>query len=523
MKILLKNGTIYDGAGAPAFIGDVLIQDTKIIEIGTDIQAEPLDRTIDCTNLCIAPGFIDAHSHNDFYIEKDHPEKYFAPFIKQGITTQITGNCGFSPFGVAEASIHKDQVGGGLFSAKAPGSFQNFLQTAQGRLHVNIAPLIGHGTVRTGINGKASSPLTQGQIDELAYHVKEAMDAGALGGSLGLMYEPGMYAESAELVAFSKEIAKHDGILTVHPRACSKIALGYRPIFSKPHIELALDEVSEIAEKAGAKLHYSHLIHVGKATWNCCDRLLEKIHARGITYDLYAFCHGASVITVILPPWYLGMPQEKRKNKFVQFRLKLLIYVARKLLGLDFDDFVIADMGEAYKGYRGKNIAELAKAEGLSKVDMYIKLVELSGGTARIFIGSYNNEEIVRKLMQDEASMFMTDAWIEESGVQNHASYQCFPYFLIKAREAGMPLEAVIHKMSGKTAERFGLPDRGTLKAGNFADVTVFDLGGLAVDLEQPEATPQGIRHVLVNGVVVVEDGVYKPSLCGQMILKNRV
>jgi len=520
MKILLKHGTVYDGTGQPGFIGDVLIENERIVEIGPDIS-RGADQTIDCTGLCIAPGFIDAHSHNDFYIEKVPAERYFSPFIKQGITTQITGNCGFSPFGVAEESAHKDKVGGGLFHAENPGSFARFLHASQGRLHVNIAPLVGHGTVRIGISGKASAPFTGVQMDEMLRHVREAMEAGALGGSLGLMYEPGMHALREELVAFAGEIAKYDGILTVHPRACSKIALGYRPIFTKPHIELALDEVSEIAGEAGVKLHYSHLIHVGKATWRYCDRLLKKIHARGITYDLYAFCHGASVITVILPPWYLAMAPEKRKKKSVQIRLKAMIHIAKTLLGIDFDDFVIADMGETYKAYRGKNIAELARDQGLSKIDMYIKLVELSHGQARIFIGNYNNEEIIQTLMQDENAMFMTDAWIEESGVQNHASFQCFPYFLIKAREAGIPIETVIHKLSGKTAERFGLPGRGTLKAGNFADITVFDLDGLTVDLETPDATPKGIQHVLVNGNLVVDHGVYRPLACGQMIVKN--
>jgi len=520
MKILLKNGIVYDGTGQPGFIGDVLIDNERIAEVGRDIRGEA-DRIIDCTGLCIAPGFIDAHSHNDFYIERDHAERYFSPFIKQGITTQITGNCGFSPFGVAEESGHKDKVGGGLFCAEDPGSFDRFLRAAQGRLHVNIAPLIGHGTVRIGISGNDPAPFTGAQIETLLRHVGETMEAGAFGGSLGLMYEPGMYAGREELIAFAGEIAKYDGVLTVHPRACSKIALGYRPIFTRPHIELALDEVAGIAKETGVKLHYSHLIHVGKATWKYCDRLLKKMHDLGITYDLYAFCHGASVITVILPPWYLAMDPERRKSKSVQFRLKVMIHIARKLLGLDFDNFVIADMGETYSAYRGKNIAELASAEGLSKIDMYIKLVELSNGQARIFIGNYNNEEIIRKLMQDGLSMFMTDAWIEESGVQNHASFQCFPYFLIKAREANLPLETMIHKMSGKTAERFGLPARGILKAGNYADITVFDLDDLTVDLEMPDATPKGIEHVLVNGNLVVDCGKYSPLACGQMILKR--
>ena len=521
MKLLLKNGTVYDGTGDHAFVADVLIEDERIVGISPHMEAQA-DKIIDCTGLCIAPGFIDGHSHNDFYIEKEDAVPYFAPFIQQGITTQITGNCGFSPFGVSADSIHQKQVGGGLFSTKHPSSFADFIAQSEGRLHVNIAPLIGHGTVRIGISGTSPEAFTEAQIEEMQAHVREAMACGAFGGSLGLMYEPGMYAKKDELVAFAKEIAAHDGMLTVHPRACSKVALGYRPIFSKPHIELALDEVAQIAKEAGVKLHYSHLIHVGKATWKYSDRLLKKIHALGMTYDLYAYCHGASVITVILPPWYLGLPVEKRKDKFVQFRLKLLINITRKLLGIDFDDFTIADIDAEYEQYRGKNIAEIAEAEGRSKIDMYIKLVELSNGQARIFIGNYNNEEIIRKLMTDERSMFMTDAWVEESGTQNHASYQCFPYFLVKAREADLPLERIIHKMTGKTAARFGIAERGSIKIGNFADITVFDYDGLKVFNDAPDKTPEGIKHVLINGNLLVEDGAYQPKMCGKMLLKRK-
>jgi len=520
MKILLKNGKVCDGTGQSAFVGDILIDGERIAEVGTNINIKA-DKTIDCTGLCIAPGFIDAHSHNDFFVDKDSAERYFAPFIKQGVTTQITGNCGLSPFGVAENSPHKNHIGGGVFSANNPGSFAEFLSGAQDSLYVNIAPLVGHVTARAGVSGKSSDQLSQEQMKEMLSHVSEAMQAGAIGGSLGLMYEPGIYASEAELVAFSEEIAKYDGILTVHPRACSKIALAYRPIFTRPHIELAFDEVAKIAKKAEVKLHYSHFICVGEATWNSSDRLLEKMHALGVTYDLFSFCHGASTITVILPPWYMGLSLEERKNKFVQFRLKLLINITRKLLGIDFDDFLIADMGEKYSNYQGKTIAEIASAEGLSKTDMYIKLVELSNGKARTYIGKYNNEEIVQKFMKDDLSMFMTDAWVEDRGIQNQAAFQGLPYFLVRAREMGLSLETMIHKMSGKTAKRFGLPLRGELKVGNFADITVFDFDNMTVDVETPDATPEGIKHVFINGNIVVSDGVYTPLKCGQMVLKK--
>jgi len=186
VKILLKNGEIYDGSGAKPFMGDVLVENERILEFGVGIKSEA-DRIIDCSGLCIAPGFIDAHTHNDFFVEKCGAERFFSPFIRQGITTQISGNCGFSPFGVAENSPHKGKIGNSLFHAENPGSFGQFVDNTRNRLHLNIAPLIGHGSVRTGIDGGTSSPLTPANLDKMLQHVREAMEAGAIGGSIGLV------------------------------------------------------------------------------------------------------------------------------------------------------------------------------------------------------------------------------------------------------------------------------------------------------------------------------------------------
>ena len=147
MKILFKGGNVIDGTGAPVFKGDVLVDGERIAAVGADISAQA-DEVVDCMGLTVAPGFIDAHSHNDFFYDYEDAEKYYAPFLRQGITTQVTGNCGFSPFGVAAGSKFKDKVGGGLFHAVKPGSFREFAERAAGRLFVNMIPLVGHGTTR---------------------------------------------------------------------------------------------------------------------------------------------------------------------------------------------------------------------------------------------------------------------------------------------------------------------------------------------------------------------------------------
>ena len=526
MKILFKGGNVIDGTGAPAFKGDVLVDGERIAAVGADISAQA-DEVVDCTGLTVAPGFIDAHSHNDFFYDYEDAEKYYAPFLRQGITTQVTGNCGFSPFGVAAGSKFNDKVGGGLFHAVKPGSFREFAERAAGRLFVNMIPLVGHGTTRISISGYDPTPLTEAQIAEEMKLVDEAMEGGAFGGSFGFMYEPGIYSKHDELVAFAKRIAKYDGILTVHPRACSKVALGY-PLLSKPHIELALDEVVDIMKESGVRTEYSHLIFVGKTSWKSLDPMLAKFHRLNdegcrIAYDNYSFTYGASVITVVLPPWYMALPEADRKKPFNMFKLKLMTNITKLALGLDFCDFTVAYISDdpAHKKYEGKTVSECAKEEGLSDFDMYIKLVDLSRGQGRLYLGKYYNDEIINRLMTDSLSVFMTDAWVEAAGTQNGAAYQGFPYFLVRAREHDIPLESVIHKMTGKTAERFSVKERGTLAAGNYADITVFDYAGVKVDPAVPDFTPQGIKHVYVNGTAAVKDGSYLTQRAGKLILKK--
>lgn len=525
MRILLKGGTIYDGSGEKPYPGDVLLEDGKITAAGGELSSDGCDRVIDCGGLSVAPGFIDAHSHNDFFYDYDAAESFYRPFVAQGITTQITGNCGFSPFGVSDDSKYKDLVGGGLFRAVKPGKFSEFIERAKGRLYVNIIPLVGHGTTRISVSGYDPSPLDGKAIEEVTALADEAMRGGAWGGSFGFMYEPGIYSKRDELIAFARKIAEYDGILTVHPRACSKVALGY-PLLSKPHIELAFDEVAEIMKETGVRTEYSHLIFVGETSWKSLEPMLKKfyeLNAQGfkIAYDNYSFTYGASVITVVLPPWYMALPKAERKKPFNMFKLKLMTWITKKALGLDFCDFIVAYISDEHKRYEGKTVSECAREEGLSDFDMYIKLVDLSEGKGRLYLGKYYNEAIIKRLMEDELSIFMTDAWVEEAGTQNGAAFQGFPYFLKRGADYGIPTEKVVRKMTGATADRFGLRERGYIRAGYRADITVFDESNIEVKPEIPDFCPKGIKHVFINGRPAVADGVFLGEKAGEVLLRN--
>ena len=524
MKTLFKNGIIIDGTGEGQKLGDVLIEDDKILQVGGTIEEEA-DEVLDITGCIIAPGLIDAHSHNDFFYDRPDAERYYKPFIEQGITTQITGNCSFSAFGVDPESPHRDKTGV-LFPAPDPGSFADFKARAKGKLFVNMAPLIGQGTIRTGISGYSAEPLTPEQIEEELTYVREAMEGGAFGGSFGFMYEPDRYAKKDEIMAFAKEVAKYDGIITIHPRACSVVSADYPLLTKKSHLEMGLDEAIEIMEESGCRLEYSHLIFTGARSWKLLDKMLKAFYdarARGgrIAYDNYAFHYGASIITVVFPEWYAQLSKEEAAKKVNRMKLELTILMYRKVLGIDWEDMVVAYISDEHPEYEGKTVLQLAQEAGMKPLDMYLKLVEESDRQGSIYLGKYYNDEIVHRLMEDDLSIFMTDAWVEDKGLQNIAAFQTFPQFFVLAKRYNIPAEKIVRKMTGATVDRYGIKNRGYLKAGYKADLTILDPEKIKVDESKPDARPEGIVHVYINGQAVLKDGQYLGGTAGRVLLKD--
>ena len=292
-------------------------------------------------------------------------------------------------------------------------------------------------------------------------------------------------------------------------------------------MELALDEAVDIMKKSGCKLEYSHLIFTGKRSWGLKDKMLavfHREHAAGspIAYDNYAFHYGASVITVVYPEWYASLSKEEAKKPINRLKLELTILMYRKVLGIDWEDMVVAYISDEHPEYEGKTIPEIAAEEGLSNLDMYLKLVDLSNRSGSIYLGKYYNDDIVRTLMEDDLSIFMTDAWVEEKGLQNIAAFQTFPQFFLLAKRWGIPYETIVRKMTGATADRFGIPERGYLRPGYKADITVLDIDALSVDEKKPDAAPGGIAHVFVNGCPVIRDGSYLGGRNGEVVLKKR-
>ena len=513
MRQLLKNANIYDGTGAPAFRGDVLIEDDRIVKVGTDLT-DPADRVTDLKGLSLAPGFIDGHSHNDWFAIKNDPLPYFEPFIRQGIATFVTGNCGISEIGCASDRPNIDKPGAGPRGSHDTtgqyGTVEELFAAVDGSMPCNMSVLAGHCSARAAVSGSVNRKLTEEEETQMLAILEKALQQGAAGISLGMMYDPGLYADVEEQGKVARLCEKYDKPLTVHPRAESKVSMAYPQLFGRSHLLRAFDELVEITKGTKLKLHYSHAIFVGRSSFKDKEellRMMEDLRQSGadVMFDIYNELLGVSVITVILPGWYQGMTEEERNKPFNRLKLAAMVKATSLLLGFGFDDIQVAYIGPGYERFEGKTVHEIAKEEGMSDLDAYLMLCRASDFKGRVNMRPYTTPEIISEFEKNEHCLYMTDAWVEEHGVQNPAIYDCYPKFLRDSLlGSGDTMPNTIRRMTGAIADRFMLPQRGYLKEGYFADLTVFNEEEIRSAVPDQERS-FGIEKVFINGQLVLD------------------
>ena len=416
-----------------------------------------------------------------------------------------------------------------LAKGKTPAAAYNIAVAGVGDISELLDSVVG-GASSGGVETKTATtpppksgkrPLTPEEEKRMLALMEEALQQGAAGISLGLMYDPGLYAQKEELKKVAALCAKYDRPLTVHPRANSAVSMSYPELLGRSHLLRAVDELKEIALETGCKLHYSHAIFVGRRSFKDKDEFLQimnGLRAAGVDamFDIYNELLGVSVITVILPAWYQAMSIEERRKPLNRLKLTVLVYASSLLLGFGFKDIQVAYIGKGHEKYEGKSVHDIAKEEGMSDLNAYLMLCEKSDFKGRVNMGPYTTPEIIADFEHNENCLYMTDAWVEEFGVQNPAIYDCFPKFLRDSLTGtGDTMENTIRRMTGATADRFGLSDRGYIRPGCFADLTVFDEAELKA--AQPDREkPFGIRQVFINGrQVLCGDALDKEALKG--------
>jgi N-acyl-D-amino-acid deacylase len=534
--ILVENGLVIDGTGARPFKGHVKVVGDRIAAVvdadtgdGVDLIRRGAQTVIDAEGCCVAPGFIDAHSHFDWVLPlPDHD--FLHPLLEQGITTLVTGNCGFSPAPVT--ADNRDQLNsfGELLSDK-PLSFNwrgmsEYLdQLSRQDLLFNTAQLLGHGAVHLAELNDMSRRPRPPEIERIADTTARELNSGVFGLSLGLMYPPGMFYAGDDLKRLAETAADHDSVLTVHMRAFSRYSTSYPniPFLGKPHNLRALEEILDIGLKTGVKLQISHFLFVGRSTWKTLDkavRMIESARRSGLSvmWDVYPHFCGNSYLNVFLPPWFQKDQKRNIENPKAIAKLKFELKLSAKLLGFELSDIQI--MQTRFSGgevYQGLNFQEIAAMEGLDIVDCFIELVRKSNGKALQltygYSGDSNNEEMMAFLLGHECCLYATDTILKSSGFPNPASYGAFPRILGKfvREKKTVSLPNAVAKMSGASARWFGLPQRGEIIAGNFADLVVFDPESINDNTTRKETAlkPSGIEKVLLNGALAVDNGDY--------------
>jgi N-acyl-D-amino-acid deacylase len=513
--ILLKGGLVVDGSGGAPYTANLLIRSGRIARL----SARPPrfnGVTVECGGKVVAPGFIDAHSHLDWHVPLKGRDELKYPFLAQGITTAVTGNCGISAAGFRNGSAWKETLfasfGGGVNASSIPPHSDSvadyFTRLDSSGASQNIAILAGHGSTRASIRGSVSAPLHPYEIKELLWLLEQAMDQGARGVSLGLQYEPAVFAGTDELREVARLVKRKGGILAVRPRAFSPGPRGQ----TVP----ALVEMIDLARATGVRLQVSHLFFAGTRAAHAAEAAVSVIDAAlkdglDIGFDITPFHCEASVIGVVLPAWFLALGAAGYGEAPSIRRLKRDIRTAGRHAGLDPENIQVTHTGDAELAeHNGRFLHDIARMRRMGTVDALIDISRRSGGQARIILHHRGADRIVEALSRHPAALFMTDARVEPAGVQNPSAYGAFPRFLQTARDRRlMSLEEVVRKMTGAAAARFGLSGRGQLAEGLPADITVFDWENVRDNTTPSEAAaaPSGIDYVFVNGRKIIGSG----------------
>jgi len=543
-SLVIRNGLVFDGSAAPARPATIAIENGSVGAVVPPGESADIDgaEVIDATGLAVAPGFIDIHSHSDWVLPQADHARVLAPLLEQGVTTVVTGNCGFSPTPVEPRHLRLLEDGSELlrdrplaFEWRTHREFLDHLAAAP--LALNVAHLAGHGSIRLAVMGDEFKPAGAAHLEAMRAWTREAMEAGCFGLSTGLGYAPGMFATPDELASLAGVVAEHGGLFTSHLRAYSWISPFFplNPLGWRAHNLRAIDEILGVAARAGARLQVSHLIYVGRSTWKTQRRAVASIEgarARGLDvgFDTFPYTAGNTTIRVVYPGWAQHDLPQSLMQAPVRARLRAEFHLLRRLIKLDLADIQLLYGGDpSLEQFEGLRFDEIGSALGVDPMAAYFHVTRVSNAKARVMLFQYSgnaeDERALRDTMVHPLNSIETDTILTTHGHHNPASFGTFPRFLgYYGRDLALvPLATAIHKMTGLPAERVGLPGRGSVRAGSSADLVVFDPATIAgpASFEAPTRRPVGIRNVLVNGVAVVRDGAYSGARHGVLLRKS--
>lgn len=527
--LVIKGGRIYDGLGSEPFVGDIGIKADSIIEVGK-IPISRAIEVIDAANLSVCPGFIDAHDHSDIgLLVNPKAESH----IRQGITTLVSGNCGSSPFPIADEEFEESKARlKEIYDLELTWrDAKGFLARLEGSgMALNYATLVGQGSIRGAAMGYNDRPPKPDEIERMKFFVEESIKNGAIGLSSGLEYAPGSFAQPDELTELCRVAAQNEGIYATHMRDESDYLIE------------ALEETIEIARRTGIRLQISHFKIAYPRNWHKVDEALAKIeaaHDEGISIfcDRYPYIAGATGFSSFnFPLWAKqGTTDEflaRLKDPALETKFRAYLAEREEKIG-SWKNVMISSVGtEKNRGCEGRSVQDCMEETGKDVFEfMRDLLIEEEDRVGQIiFMGK---EENLKKILAHPLVGVGCDGsalapyGLLGKGKPHPRNYGTFPRVLGKyiREEKILPLPEMLKKMTSFPAEYFGFSSRGALKNGYYADIVVFDEERVKdkATFKEPHQYSEGIEFVVVNGKVVIQKAEHTGNLPGKALRSHSV
>jgi N-acyl-D-amino-acid deacylase len=499
-RVALTGGLIADGTGAEPTPGTVLVEGDRIAAVLPPGATASGAEVIDATGNIVAPGFIDLHSHADFSLRTSPAAE---SQLAQGVTTLVSGNCGWSPFPVTD--LETLRAGTAFLGSQHDWSWNDlagFAATLESA--VNLALQVGHCTLRIAVMGNARRPPSPDELQQMQDLLRVAADQGAVGFSTGLIYAPGAYASPEEVAALVATAAECDLLYSTHIRNEGAGLLA------------ALDEAMSAARAAGARLEVSHLKAVGKANHGLVDAALERLEQADdldIGWDAYPYTATSTTLTTRLPAWALadGSLLDRLADPAERKRIAEAL---RSDELLSPDSVVIASLPPGrYEDSRGLSLTQIAQRDAVDAAEIVLRILENHQAAVSVVNHAMSEEDVVT-VLQHPRTAIASDGWIMDatgSGHPHPRNFGTFPRVLGHyARDLGiLTLSEAVRRMTSLPASRLGLSDRGTIKPGAIADLVVLNPTTIAdrSTYDDPWQLSVGVEHVLIAGQPALTHG----------------